>query len=107
VPSLLTPLSADCCLDRDAAAFEVAITSQLRKRKVSDSLQEDYAQPDAKSRKITSLPQEPGTPVSNRRSPTPVMDSDDDMMSVFHSEDELELDEGTQDSEVGSIDGGM
>ncbi|KPI34922.1 E3 ubiquitin-protein ligase dbl4 [Cyphellophora attinorum] len=33
------------------------------------------------------------------------MDSDDDMMSVSHSEDELELDEGTQDSEVGSIDG--
>lgn len=35
------------------------------------------------------------------------MDSDDDMMSASHSGDELEFDEGTQDSEVGSMAGGV
>jgi len=37
----------------------------------------------------------------------PDMDSEDDFMSDSLSGDEIDFDEGTQDSDVGSIEGGM
>ena len=82
---------------RDAAARSATITpSQLKKRKASDeSLVES-----TKSRKLNPPPvPTPGTPVSE---PSPLkMDSDDEVMSDLQSADELDLDEGTQDSDIG------
>ncbi|RMZ91801.1 hypothetical protein DV736_g979, partial [Chaetothyriales sp. CBS 134916] len=93
---------------RDAAALPPATTpTQIGKRKASESVGDDAGSKSAKSRKIDAIAvQTPGTPISEeRRSPSATMDSDDDMMSDLLSGDELDFDDGTQDSEIGSIGG--
>ena len=68
----------------------------MKKRKASD---ENLVEP-TKARKLNPpLTPTPGTPVS-AASP-PQMDSDDEVLSDIQSADELDLDEGTQDSEIG------
>lgn len=83
-------------------------TSAQRKRKASDIEFDSSLSQTSKSRKIKSSQlQTPSTPVSERRSPSPgTMDSEDEIMSGSQSADELDLDEGTQDSDLGSIAGG-
>ncbi|RMD41307.1 hypothetical protein DV735_g3835, partial [Chaetothyriales sp. CBS 134920] len=91
---------------RDAAALPPATTpTPLGKRKAFESAGGEAGSPSAKARRIDgTLLQTPGTPVSEERpSPCGTMDSDEDMMSDLLSGDEVDLDDGTQDSEIGSI----
>jgi hypothetical protein len=68
----------------------------VRKRKALDESFSDSA----KSRKLNPpLTPTPGTPISEPS--LSKMDSDDEVLSDMQSADELELDEGTQDSDIG------
>ena len=52
--------------------------------------------------------QHPTTPVTEHGSPSVQdMDSEDEFMSDPPSGDEIDFDEGTQDSDIGSLGGGM
>lgn len=94
-------------VSEDAPASKSFITfPSLRKRKAQSSVT-DASSHISKARKIgTAQLQTPSTPTSEHCSQSPAdMDSEDEIMSGSQSADELDLDEGTQDSELGSIAG--
>jgi len=80
----------------------------VKKRKAEECVAGALNSYSSKSRK-TSVPQvqAPTTPITEHGSPSlQAMDSEDEFMSDPPSGDELDFDEGTQDSEIGSLGGG-
>ena len=94
------------CLE-DAPATKSSTTSpSLRKRKAENSVTDASSHISKACKLGTAQLQTPSTPISEHCSPSPAdMDSEDEIMSGSQSADELDLDEGTQDSELGSIAG--
>ncbi len=89
--------------------IQVTTPPQIKKRKAEECVSDALRHSSTKSLKTSVVAaQRPSTPVSEHGSP-PLrdMDSEDEFMSDPPSGDEeIDFDEGTQDSDIGSIDGG-
>jgi hypothetical protein len=74
---------------------------QTRKRKANDSFQDASH---AKALKKAPLLDRPATPVTEQGSPAvSVMESEDEFLSDVTSQEDEDFDEGTQDSDDGSL----
>jgi hypothetical protein len=81
--------------------LHVTTGSQTRKRKAKDSLEDAST---AKALKKAPLLDRPATPLTEPGSPTrSVMESEDEFLSDVTSQEDDDFDEGTQDSDDGSL----
>lgn len=102
-------LVAACCLARrHSCRPQLTTTPQSKKRKVEECVTDASRNDPSKTRKTSTLPaQGPSTPITEHSSPSlKAMDSEDDFMSDPPSGDEMDFDEGTQDSDIASLGGG-
>ncbi|RJE17045.1 hypothetical protein PHISCL_10618, partial [Aspergillus sclerotialis] len=88
-----------------AALIKANTTPQSKKRKAAECVTDASSNGPVKSRKTSPPPaQRLSTPVTEHGSPSlKAMDSEDDFMSDPPSGDEIDFDEGTQDSDIASL----